>query len=79
MIPLFCIASGHSIAYTYNWSNTDGDVGIDSTVLYVARTGTYSCTVDNGIQQCRSHAITVVEGSIYNTLVGTYNSVLLFP
>ncbi len=67
VIPLYCIASGHSTTYTYDWSNTDGLVGVNSPVYYATRAGTYRCSVSDGSRVCSSKAIVVPEGTLMIT------------
>ena len=64
VMPLFCIASHHSSKYRYHWDNIKGNVGLYGPVLYVTKSGTYGCTVenkDNGAK-CRSGSIRVADG-----------------
>ena len=59
---VYCIASNHSSSCKYQWRNSDGDVGVNSPVLYVNKPGVYRCTVHCGGQQCFSRSINVLEG-----------------
>lgn len=64
VMPLFCVASHHSSKYRYHWDNVKGNVGLYGPVLYVTKSGTYRCTVenkDNGAK-CRSGSIHVADG-----------------
>ena len=46
-IPLYCVASQHSLSTLYEWSNINGCVGIHSPILYVWDPGMYRCSVTN--------------------------------
>ena len=61
VVPLFCVASGHSTTYKYCWSNSSGDVGMFGPVLFAAKPGLYRCTIENKLTDatCKSSNITV--------------------
>ena len=42
---IYCIASNHSCLYKYQWRNSEGEVGVNSPVLFVKKPGVYKCTV----------------------------------
>ena len=61
-VPLFCVATNHSLSYTYQWESiSDGKIGANSPVLWVNKAGSYKCTVSNGSIQCYSELITVAD------------------
>ena len=65
VVPLYCIASHHSLQYTYTWDNLDGEVGMHSPILYVNKPGVYRCTIDDDLgNQCFSRSIVISEGKI---------------
>ena len=68
VVPLFCVASRHSSKYKYHWDNIKGNVGLYGPVLYVMKSGTYRCTVENRHNgaTCRSRSIRVVDDMIVN-------------
>ena len=59
---LYCVSSGHSFEYRYQWDNVLGPVGVNSPVLYAFEPGTYQCTVTNGMDTVTSEPIMVTEG-----------------
>lgn len=59
---LYCVASGHSFEYRYQWDNVLGPVGVNSPVLYAFEPGTYWCTVTNQVDTVTSEPIVVTEG-----------------
>ena len=64
-IPLYCVASHHSLSYVYERDNLCGDVGMHSPVVYVNKPGVYRCSVtDNQKRRCYSKSITVNEGTV---------------
>ena len=48
-MPIFCIASNHSLEVDYEWFKQNEDIGVCSPVLYVAMNGTYKCKVTDRI------------------------------
>ena len=62
-VPLYCIASGHRLAYAYTWSMVGGDAvpPVKCPVLWTSTPGFYTCTVHYHMQSCTSTAIEVVE------------------
>ena len=46
---LYCVSSGHSFEYRYQWDNVLGPVGVTSPVIYAFEPGTYRCTMTNGV------------------------------
>ena len=65
-IPIFCIASGHSLEFTYEWKVSGRTVGTNSCVLWVNQPGVYNCRVEHIMTaECSSHYISVLpEGNI---------------
>ena len=64
VVPL---ASNHSLHYKYEWTSSNGVVGITSPVYYANKPGVYRCTVTTGDrldQTCLSRSINVVEGIV---------------
>ena len=67
-IPIFCVASGHCLKYTYVWRVAGRRVGSNSCVLWVNQPGVYDCCVKHNIMtaECSSHYISVIpEGKYY--------------
>ena len=64
VLPIFCIASTHSVKTEYEWFRESESIGVCSPVLYVIRVGTYQCrvTTDDGKSICTSLNIEVVSG-----------------
>ena len=56
VIPLYCVASNHSLSYSYECSNLSGKVGLKSPV---SKPRVYKCTVHAGGQTCLSKSIHV--------------------
>lgn len=48
IIPLYCIASRHSLSTLYEWDNVVGPIGVNSPVTYISEPGTYRCVVTDG-------------------------------
>ena len=70
-IPLYCVASTHSVAHSYGWEKSGVALPGSTPVLWVNKTGVYKCTVKESedvlAQECCSGEITV-HGTI-NVLV----------
>ena len=63
VIPLYCVASQHSLSTSYEWDNVAGPVGINSPVIYVTKPGTYRCVVsDAGGKVAYARNIVVTRG-----------------
>ena len=63
IVPLFCIASNHSLLHVYSWEKVGtGKVGVDSPVLWLNVPGEYRCTVSSVGEQCYTDNIAVVKG-----------------
>jgi len=64
-IPLYCIASGHCLEYTYRWNLSGRHTGVNSPVCWVNQPGLYQCRVEHHIMQdeCSSHLIVVNQQS----------------
>ena len=44
-IPLFCIATNHTLQTDYQWYEGDSAIGVSGPVLYTNRNGVYKCKV----------------------------------
>lgn len=58
-VPLYCIASCHSLDYKYEWKSGLDVIPWNTPVLWVSVPGTYSCTVSADGLSCKSKCITV--------------------
>ena len=74
-VPLFCVASNHSLHYKYEWTSLTGVVGMNSPVYYANKPGIYRCTVtaDRLDQTCLSRSINVIEGIVVELFWGGLN------
>ncbi len=72
-IPIYCVASRHTLDITYRWQCGGSEIGANSPVFWVWRPGTYSCTVTKGLRICLSTLITVKgENPQFLTIVFAY-------
>ena len=44
-VPLYCIASNHSLQHKYMWENSAGQLSPSTPVLWAIKPDTYKCTV----------------------------------
>ena len=62
-MSLYCVASTHSVAHSYQWENSGATLSGSTPVLWVNKTGVYKCTVkgpkDSSPLECCSGEITV--------------------
>ena len=64
VLTLYCVASHHSLNYTYTWDNLDGEVGMHSPIYYASKPGVYRCTIDDGLgNTCNSACIFLTESN----------------
>ena len=61
VIPLFCVATGHNLKYTYKWSTLDQPLSGNTPVMWVNSPGVYRCQVSNKKESCYSANIIVTK------------------
>ena len=67
-LPLYCVASNHSLSMDYDWFNGEEDIGVSGPVLYVSTEGSYKCKVTDGNDRtCTSQIIEVSAGETQET------------
>lgn len=61
-VPLYCVASSHSVEFKYEWQKSGQHVGCSSPVIWVNEPGLYRCRVEHHIMQeeCSSKLICVI-------------------
>ena len=61
-VPLYCVASGHSVERKYEWQMSGQCAGCNTPVLWVKQPGLYRCHVEHHIVQesCTTKLICVV-------------------
>lgn len=61
-IPLYCIASGHTLDHKYQWDNVTTKLPGNTPVIWVNEAALYRCSVSHHIggAQCYSKTIKVV-------------------
>ena len=63
VLPIYCVASNHSLHLEYDWFRDEKEIGVCSPVLYVTMEGTYKCRVsDAKMRMCTSRDIEVISG-----------------
>ena len=66
-VPLYCIATNHSLKYKYVWENVAGPLSASSPVLWTNKPDTYKCTVkESSSRECYSADIHLE--SMYNSV-----------
>lgn len=60
-IPLYCVTSGHSLDYVYQWKRGSLSLHGNSPVLWVNKVGSYICNITHSVDntQTASNVITV--------------------
>ena len=63
-VPLYCVASGHTLEFKYKWQMNDQHIGCSSPVAWVNQPGLYRCRVEHHIMQeeCSTKLICVITG-----------------
>ena len=51
-VPLYCVASTHSLAHTYQWENSGEAITGSTPVLWVNKPGVYKCTIKGPEVSC---------------------------
>lgn len=65
-IPIYAIASAHSLDYICKWDNVSGDLAGNTPVMWVNKAGSYRCTVTHNARnsECFSHVINVFDNGM---------------
>ena len=60
-VPLYCVASTHTILHKYQWENCGTALSCSSPVLWVNKAGVYKCIVKDAEEsmECCSREISV--------------------
>jgi hypothetical protein len=65
VIPIYCIASGHTLAHTYRWKRGSINLHGNSPVLWIDKAGPYVCNVTHSSDNTQTASqVSVVEGNI---------------
>lgn len=67
-IPLYCVASGHSLDYTYQWKRGSVTLYGNTPVLWVNQIGPYICNITHSSNNAASQVINV-EGKLFKTQI----------
>ena len=69
-IPLYCVASNHTLLHTYRWESSSGELSVLSPVLWVNKIDTYKCTVTESANSREYHSSNIcVQGLLWVVLI----------